>query len=127
MMTTLALLAQTGDEVQVSRLTANLKEALFLIGALSGVLLVAAVYIYVRWKRRRHAHRHHRASTSADGAQPGAEDGRERGRRKWRKRRRYEEEYSRRNPTLAETGGLPPKREGSPVAPAQAPAPPPQV
>ena len=64
--------------------------------------------IYRHDKRSRHG------QSSREG---GNDDGQTEG-RKLRKKRRRAEEFSSRNPTLGETGGLPPMRD-EPVEPAQ--------
>jgi len=128
MIATLILLAQEEDEVPVGWLTPNAKEALTVLGALFVIILIATVCIFVfRKRRRRHSHLHHRSSQLAGGAQPGAAVDQGHGRRRRHRGHRHHDKYSNRNPTLAETGGLPPKREGSSIIPAPPPAPPQQA
>jgi hypothetical protein len=98
--------------------------------AVSGlcVLLVLWAVIYVRRRRRHRRHHHHTPPTPVDHrhpvdteggespeeGDPPSEEDRHRGhRRRRRRRRRRHGEFRERNPTLAETGGLPPLRDGS--------------
>ena len=75
--------------------------------------------VFLRKSRRQHSH-HHRRHHSRDPARDAAAaegDGvtsQPRKRRKWRRPRR---EHRPRNPTLAETGGLPPIRMNEPPEP----------
>ena len=99
-------------------LSAGSREKLIVVGALAVVSLWVAVWALFVRKSRRRLHRHHHghhasepslkdaaAAPSGDAASP------ERKRLKWRRPRR---DHRPRNPTLAETGGLPPAREGEP-------------
>lgn len=106
------------DEVHVTwhSPSGSTREVLLVLGAIitiSSVLLVWAIYF--RKRRRHHSHHHHHSSTdtSASGTTT-AESGQESRRRRRRRRRR---EHRPRNPTLAETGGLPPARSDSPSEP----------
>lgn len=101
--------------------SATTRDWLIVFGAITLLTLVLmGVVLFLRKRKedasggRRHHHHHHHhhhhtdesvASTSADGAESGHH------RRKWRRRRR---EHRPRNPTLAETGGLPPIRQQEP-------------
>jgi len=100
------------------------KELIIVIGAavfVSGLTLIWALFI--RKKPRHHHHHHHShshpssSSTSAnstakpESSQPDTDEG---SRRRRRRRRRKEPP---RNPTLAETGGLPPIRSEEPPEP----------
>jgi hypothetical protein len=91
-------------------LSAATRDALIIGGAFT--LVIATVFlwaVYVRKPKRRH-HSHHRPHRSAsDDSSNGS--GQSPGRRKWRRPRR---EHRPRNPTLAETGGLPPARNEAP-------------
>ncbi len=94
-------------------------EYIIIFGTIGLVTLLAVLWaIFLRRKRRRrrsHHHGHHHASGAAgvpeapqDESLPAPEEKRRRPRRSRRRHRR-------RNPTLAETGGLPPIRpEGAP-------------
>jgi flagellar biosynthesis/type III secretory pathway M-ring protein FliF/YscJ len=98
-----------------------LGDILLILGALVALTLILIVWArYIRKQRRRRT----RASSSKphklvpveqpdDSPDEELEPGTRR-RRKFRKQRR---EHRGRNPTLAETGGLPPKREGNPANP----------
>ena len=111
----------------------NSKE--FLEGSDWGLVLVAAasclvgllavlgtVLYYTRRQRRRpHHHHHHRphreesGNTSSNQTSPTAEA--QSGERERLRRRRRRRNHRPRNPTLAETGGLPPVRKDSPPGP----------
>ena len=94
---------------------------LLCLGALSfGLLLWVA---FVRKRKRRssgHSHRSHQLSrtTAADETTAAGEQGSEPRRRRHRHRRRRSSKYPQ-NPTLAQTGGLPPIRRDEPPTPAQ--------
>jgi len=81
-------------------------------GASLLVGLAATAWVYFRRRRRPHAHHEHSASHLIDNLvehpHEHSHHGHSRRRRRWR----------RRNPTLAQTGGLPPVREGD-TSPAQ--------
>jgi len=95
--------------------------AYFGLGALSfGLLLWVA---FVRKRKRRspgHSHRSHQLSrtTAAGETTAPGEQGSEPRRRRHRHRRRRSSNYPQ-NPTLAQTGGLPPIRRDEPPTPAQ--------
>jgi ABC-type nickel/cobalt efflux system permease component RcnA len=115
------LLAVTEVEdvlAQWKTLSPSARERLIVITAI--MLIAASVLVwavFVRKSRRRqrsHQHGHHHSHDPARDA--AAADGddvttQSRKRRKWRRPRR---EHRPRNPTLAETGGLPPMRTGGP-------------
>ena len=91
------------------------REGLIILGALGLVTLAVLIWVlFIRKPRRRHhSHQHH---SHEFGMNPGAERETESGeapsrRRKWRRPRRP---HRPRNPTLAETGGLPPVRDEPP-------------
>jgi len=94
---------------------------LLCLGALSfGLLLWVA---FVRKRKRRssgHSHRSHQLSrtTAADETTAAGEQRSEPRRRRHRHRRRRSSKYPQ-NPTLAQTGGLPPIRRDEPPTPAQ--------
>lgn len=100
---------------RTSATNATLRDILFVLLCLAvlslGFLLWAA---FIR-KRRRHSsgHSHHITRTAAAG-----EKGTEPRKRRHRHRRRRSASYPR-NPTLAQTGGLPPVRRDEPPAPPQ--------
>ena len=96
------------------------RDAFIIFGTLAWVTLLVLLWAALirRRRRRRHAnhHRHHHskpldqappAETGSDPTPHTASAGLLPKRRKWRRRRR---EHRPRNPTLAETGGLPPAR-----------------
>ncbi len=97
----------------------GMKEALVISGSLVMVIFLILLWvIFVRKPSRRHHHRHRRypapaqaqvqAIAAADAAPVPSK------RRRWRRRRR---EHRPRNPTLSETGGLPPFRSEGPPSP----------
>jgi hypothetical protein len=89
-----------------NRMDPAARERLVVLGALLLVSAVAVLLIVLFRKRHHHHHSHER---SADVPRSGpAPEGK---RRKWRRRRR---DHRPRNPTLAETGGLPPIRDSQP-------------
>ena len=91
---------------------------MILIGVLlllTTLLLLWAAFIRKRRRRQRLHHYSHRHSAGAAPAEaPNDLPAGRRKHRKWRHRRR---EHRPRNPTLAETGGLPPFRSDEPPNP----------
>jgi hypothetical protein len=82
-----------------------------------GAVCVGIWALFIRKpRRRRHRHHHgHEASPAAERSEAVAEgDDDSSGQRHRRKRRRSRGDHLPRNPTLAETGGLPPVRQGDP-------------
>jgi hypothetical protein len=112
----------------------GMRESLIVMGALAMVFLGALVWAaFFRKTSRRHHHSptHHHHRHHGDAAEPpvaadaavGAEvptDDPPHHKRKHRRRRRRRM-YQGRNPTLAETGGLPAKRADLPAPPPSAP------
>jgi type VI protein secretion system component VasK len=95
----------------------TLKELLMLLGAVSVVTLCLFIWAaYFRKRPRQHSHRHHHHQPEADGAPANLESEQD-DERRYRKKRRRRREHRPRNPTLAETGGLPPLRTERPVDP----------
>jgi type VI protein secretion system component VasK len=96
-----------------------LRDILLVVGLGLGLslLLVWWARIYVR-RMRRHRHRSQPAilQRAAECEEAGADDRSRRRHHHRRRRRRHREDHGR-NPTLAETGGLPPIRPGPPAAP----------
>ena len=89
------------------------REGLLIFSALVLVILLVVIWaVYFRKPpRRRHHHHHSHASTREPKLSETEQDALSRKPRKWRRRRR---EHRPRNPTLAETGGLPPVRPQGP-------------
>lgn len=84
-----------------------------------GLMVWAAAIRKKKKRRRRHRHHHHHhdhdrdeSESTAESDQPAAPEGTKISRSERRRRRRSRRD-ERRNPTLAETGGLPPVRWGS--------------
>jgi flagellar biosynthesis/type III secretory pathway M-ring protein FliF/YscJ len=99
----------------VQKMHTSTRDALMVFGALAALTLVLLLWAMFVRKRRRsdrlrreHRHSHEGAPASHQNGAEEAGDERHR-RRKFRRRRR---EHRPRNPTLAETGGLPPLRSG---------------
>jgi hypothetical protein len=97
----------------------TLKELLVLLGAVAWVTVMLFVWaVYFRKKPRRHSHHHRHHSGAEESAPVSVEesDVGESGRR-YRRKRRRRRDHRPRNPTLAETGGLPPLRTQPPQDP----------
>lgn len=98
----------------------GMREALLVTGALLAVIFLILIWaIFLRKPSRRHHHHHHGHHRSPAPAPKTAADATSDEtfspkRRRWRRRRR---EHRPRNPTLSETGGLPPLRSEGPPAP----------
>jgi hypothetical protein len=116
------LLADVAPEEVVAsfqRMDPATREALIICAALAGVITLVFLWVLFvkipagkKGRRRKHHHHSPSVSESRDAATDSNKSEADQGRRKWRRRRR---EHRPRNPTLAETGGLPPIRsEGQP-------------
>jgi hypothetical protein len=97
------------------------KELLLLLGAVGFVTLLVVLWaVYLRKRPRQHQHHHHHhhshsspaALSSSENGEP--DPGEE---KRYRRKRRRRREHRPRNPTLAETGGLPPLRAERPSDP----------
>lgn len=111
----LVSLAQTmpGDNLPGtwSSFGTSMKDVVKLLGAVCLLTLVLVLWVVYARKRHRHHHRHsHHHHAPAPGADPvsGSDDN---GHSRRRRRRRH---HRPRNPTLAETGGLPPIKQENP-------------
>jgi type VI protein secretion system component VasK len=101
----------------------TVKELLLLLGAVGAVTLLVVLWaIYLRKRPRQHSHRHHHhhpqtqsATKPARSVENGESDPAEG--KTYRRKRRRRREHRPRNPTLAETGGLPPLRTERPNDP----------
>jgi len=98
----------------------TLKELLILLGAVALVILPVVIWIaYFRKSPRQHSHSNHhhsRNSSKPSVSQPaGEQEGGEE--KRYRRKRRRRRDHRPRNPTLAETGGLPPLRSEQPPDP----------
>ena len=106
------MLAQTLNvyEIQNPLKVPWVKESLILIGAISVVTAIIFIWaVYFRKRSRRHKHHHHPVSQKGiplrrDEHPAPVKHGR-------KKSRRSRHEHRPRNPTLAETRGLPPVRD----------------
>jgi type VI protein secretion system component VasK len=93
-------------------LSPNAIQRWIVIGAIGFVVLSAFVWAaFIRKRRRRRKHHHHRRSFAKSAAKGMSEITRHVHERQRRRRSRQRT----RNPTLAETGGLPPPRADEPV------------
>jgi FtsZ-interacting cell division protein ZipA len=101
----------------------TIKELLILLGAVGAVTLVLVLWAAYwrkrpRSRRRHHHHHHHRSENQIDSPavteEMEPEDADE---KRYRRKRRRRREHRPRNPTLAETGGLPPLRTERPPDP----------
>jgi hypothetical protein len=92
--------------VSWQKLSDTTRDAILIFGTLTLVVLIMVIWaIYFRKRRRDRSHDYEYPSGSANGEASSQK------RRKWRRRRR---DHRPRNPTLAETGGLPPARSDEP-------------
>ena len=97
------------------------RERLMIFGAIGLVTLLVVLWaLFIRRRRRRrrdHHHTHHHSSAPAEVVEaPKAPDAPDRPYKR-RRRRRSGHSHRPRNPTLAETGGLPPIRPEDPTEP----------
>jgi hypothetical protein len=99
------------EDVRMSwqKMSGATRDGLIVFGALVLVTLVVILWAAFIRKKKRRKHSHHSGTNYSRATLQPAEEGSKR--RKWRKRRR---EHRPRNPTLAETGGLPPVRTDGP-------------
>jgi type II secretory pathway component PulM len=109
-------LAQDDDMVQVmaywQKMTPGTQDGIIIFGAMFLVAFLALIWaIFIR--KPAHRRRHHHAHKSAERTAAPVEEAPSPKRRKWRKQRR---EHRPINPTLAQTGGLPPVRAEGPTA-----------
>jgi len=104
----------------------TLKELLTMLGAVALVTLLLILWaVYIRKAPRRHSHRHHHHHDEQHDSEdlnnssslPEDPDSEGLGEKRYRRKRRRRREHRARNPTLAETGGLPPLRSERPPDP----------
>jgi hypothetical protein len=98
----------------------TVKELVAVLGAVALVTLLLFLWaVYVRKKPHRHSHHHHHHSPDPEEASASSidSDSEVSGERRYRRKRRRRREHRPRNPTLAETGGLPPLRTEHPPDP----------
>ena len=81
------------------------------------VLVCWAAFLRKRPRQHSHHHHHHHHRSSGKSESPGADAGQSQDGERRRRRRRRRREHRPRNPTLAETGGLPPMRTDKPAEP----------
>lgn len=116
-----AFLFNRPEPSTLGKLANNPREALVLIAAIFCAAFVATVWVLLlrkrRWYRR---HRHHYRSSSVVSQTATVNTGRpENASSSTHTHRRRRERFTKRNPTLAETGGLPKKRAQSDALPTQ--------
>jgi ABC-type nickel/cobalt efflux system permease component RcnA len=118
-------LMQGGEVISTgSGMTPAMREWLIVMGALLGVSVVAAIWFVLTQtgKRKRRRKHHHHSHHEEDEPQAPVEKKEKHSHHRRRRHRSAHEELPR-NPTLAETGGLPPIRDedapGSSPSPAQ--------
>ncbi len=91
------------------------REGLMVSGALGGVIALVLIWaIFIRKRRRKRKHHYHYPSANSSPVAADVKELEQAGKRKSRRRRR---EHRPRNPTLAETGGLPPIRPDGDTGP----------
>ena len=99
------------------RTTSSAQDVLIVLGAGIGVLVLLIIWaVYLRRRSRHHSsrHRHHHRSEATPTEAPAIPEEATTSHHHHR-RRRQKREHRGRNPTLAETGGLPPPRpDGTP-------------
>lgn len=101
----------------------TVKELLMVLGAVSVVTLCIFIWAaYFRKRPRQHSHRrdhhHHRSQDKKQSEDlPTSVESEQDPERRYRRKRRRRREHRPRNPTLAETGGLPPLRTERPADP----------
>ena len=99
----------------------SLKELLTLLAAVALVTVVLVIWaVYFRKSPRRHSHLHWHHHSHGSNSSPGLQnesDSDASAEKRHRRKRRRRREHRPRNPTLAETGGLPPVRSEHPPDP----------
>jgi hypothetical protein len=114
---------QWGEVAQRWRtMTPATRDRVVILGALGVVTLLILFWaVFFRRKdghsRSRHRSRHRSSEPAANSAGQSTEGDADSGQRKRRKWRRQRREHRPLNPTLAQTGGLPPIRSGEPPQP----------
>ena len=94
----------------------SLREMLLLLGVIAVIAL--SLYLFAYLTRRKRRRRISRSGPEMWGADRHAQSARREGRVRIRKKRREHPDFRPRNPTLGETGGLPPARPDEPAQPA---------
>ena len=94
----------------------SLREILLLLGVVA--IITLSLYVFAYLTRRKRRKRLSRSGPEMWGADRHAQSERREGRVRIRKKRRKHPDFRPRNPTLGETGGLPPVRPDEPAQPA---------
>jgi len=89
-------------------------DVLVVLGFILAVVAVLALGIYLGWRVNRHRREERERQIQGLHLRDSDRDGERSGKRRVRRRRR---DHRPRNPTLAEAGGLPPKRTGGGAPP----------
>jgi hypothetical protein len=108
-----ALLGAIGLDEVVRRwrtMTPAARDPIIILGALAFVTLLVVIWVVV-FRKRKPDSNSHRHSYDYPRADEGDADAKSHKRRKWRRQRRPHRPL---NPTLAQTGGLPPIRPNEP-------------
>jgi FtsZ-interacting cell division protein ZipA len=97
----------------------TLKELLILLGAVTIVTLFLVVWaVYLRKTPHQHSHRHYSyPEGDQQNKSSSVTESEDLDEKRYRRKRRRRREHRPRNPTLAETGGLPPLRSEHPQDP----------
>jgi hypothetical protein len=117
----LAEVSEFVDTVSVERnvLTSGLSQLSVILLSLLGVILITFIGVFIFRKQllRRKRRHHHRKSSSVVPGQNGDDSAAPSEVKMHKKRRRVRRKHRHRNPTLAETRGLPPNRDEQSMAP----------
>jgi len=115
------------DILSTPKMDSTTRDILIILGAVAVVTLFVLFWaVALRSRKRRHHshhhHHHHHREPAAEPSQPlesetPEEEPREETGSRRRRRRHRRREHRPRNPTLAETGGLPPLRSAPPPEP----------
>ena len=94
----------------------RIRDILLVLGVVAVIAL--SLYVFAYLTRRKRRRRISRSGPEMWGADRHAQGARREGRMRIRKKRRGHPDFRPRNPTLGETGGLPPVRPDEPAQPA---------
>jgi FtsZ-interacting cell division protein ZipA len=89
---------------------------LIVLGAIALVTLIVLAWLILFRKKSKRRHKHHSHTSDHERLETDSREGKIRVRKSYRHRRR---EHRPMNPTLAQTGGLPPVRSQQPPTPPQ--------
>jgi hypothetical protein len=97
----------------IGPMSAEMEEILIVLAAIILVTLIIVIWILYFRKPQRHEHHHHKTG-HREHSKEISDEGKMRVRKHYRQRRRERRPM---NPTLAQTGGLPPIRSQTPLDP----------